>query len=506
MSNHRRVLKNTLFLYIRAFISMAIGLYTSRLVLAELGDVNFGIYSIVGSLSMMFAYLNYGISSSLMRFMAYDIANKDNISLQNCFASSLLAATYIGLLIVLLCETAGLWALYNFLDLPPGREDSAFLVFQVSIIILVIDVYKTCCQSLIIANEKMSFFAYISIAESGLKLLAVVSLIFLSGNKLKLYAILLCAISIITLGCYIAYCRFNYPEIRFTLHGGRNRIKEIFSFAGWNTLASFADLCYIQGSNIILNVFYGVTYNATMGITNQVKNTLYSFSKNLQSAANPHLTKEFALRDYSSFERLAILISVLSFLLLYLFGLPILINAPFVLDFWLVNVPPSASVFIRLMIIFCLVDSLVGPLWVAMQSYGRIRTYQLLISLGWILSLPTMWIMLDRGGAPQDIIIVQIIFNSILLLIRIRYAIRYCHISLRNYLTNVIGRLALTVISSGLLPLIMCLLTTSPTARFFATTIATFISVPICTFYVALNVQDRTKLLNLFKAKFLNVS
>lgn len=501
MANHKLVFKNTLFLYVRVFLSMAIGLYTSRVVLRELGVDNFGIYSVVGSLSMMFGYLNYGISSSLQRFMSCEIALNNQNGLRKCFATSLQAAIYLSLLLFFLCETVGLWALTDIIDIPAGRESDAMFVFQVSILILVIELFKTCCISLIIAEERMSFFAYISIAESLLKLLIVFMLAMLPGNKLRTYVLLLAGVSLIVIGCYIAYCRIKFPEVRFTLRGGRERLREIFSFTGWNTLASFADLCYMQGSNIILNVFYGVAYNATMGITNQVKNALYSFSKNLQTAANPHLTKEFAQGEYGSFSKLAVMISVLSCLLLYLFGLPIILNIDLILDVWLTTVPPAGPVFIRLIIIFCLIDSLVGPLWVGMQAYGKIRNYQIIMSTGWMLSLPAMWLALKLGGAPESILLIQIAFNLMLLVIRLWFATRHCHIRLRDYLTDVVLRLAATIVLSGAIPLLLSLAISGGTARFIATTAATLITVPVCTLFVAISSNDRTALLTLVKTR-----
>ncbi len=500
MANHKLVFKNTLFLYIRVFLSMAIGLYTSRVVLKELGVDDFGIYSVVGSLSMLFGYLNYGISSSLQRFMSCEIAVDNREGLQKCFASSLQAALYLALIVVALTETVGVWALRELIDVPPGREADAMFVFQVSIAILVIELFKTCCLSLIISHERMSFFAYISIAESVLKLAIVFLLVIVGGDKLRAYSLLLLGVSLIILAGYIVYCRAKFPSVRFSLRGGGERIREIFSFTGWNTLASFADLCYMQGTNIVLNVFYGVAYNATMGITNQVKNALYSFSKNLQTASNPHLTKEFALGDYASFSKLAMMISVLSCQLLYLFGLPILINTELILDLWLVTVPPAGVQFIRLIIFFCMVDSLVGPLWVGMQAYGKIRNYQIIMSTGWLLSLPTMWLVLKHGGSAESVLMIQIIFNFILLTVRLGFAVKYCHISLGVYLRDVVGRLAAALVAGGVIPLALAFATDGYT-RLIVTTAASLAAVPLATLFVAFPKAERTALINLVKKR-----
>lgn len=500
MANHKLVFKNTLFLYARVFLSMAIGLYTSRVILKELGVDDFGIYSVVGSLSMLFAYLNYGISSSLQRFMSCEIAADSRSGLQKCFSSSLQAAIYLSLILVFLCETVGLWALREIIDIPAGHESDALFVFQISVAILVLELFKTCCISLIISHEKMSFFAYISIVESLLKLGVALMLMAVGSDKLRTYALLLLGVSVVVLSAHVIYCRRNFPRIQFSLKGGSERLREIFSFTGWNTLASFADLCYMQGTNIVLNVFYGVAYNATMGITTQVKNALYSFSRNLQTASFPHLIKEFAQEDFKSFSRLAITISVLSCLLLYLFGLPILLNTETILDIWLVNIPPRGATFIRLIILFCMVDSLVGPLWVGMQAYGNIRTYQLIMSTGWMLSLPTMWLALRLGGSPECVLQIQVLFNLMLLAIRIGFAVRYCHIDLREYVKNVLLRLVAAMILAGIIPL--CIAgTTEGYVRLLLTTAASLATVPLFSFFVAFPKAERQSIINFAKSK-----
>lgn len=500
MANHKLVFKNTLFLYFRVFLSMAIGLYTSRVVLQELGVTDFGIYSVVGSLSMLFGYLNYGISSSLQRFMSCEIALDSRCGLQKCFSSSLQAAIWLSLILVLLSETLGIWAVNDILDIPAGREDDAMFVFQISVLILVLELFKTCFLSLIISHEKMSFFAYVSIAESLLKLGVVFMLMVVGGDKLRDYSLLLLGVSVIVLGCYATYCRVKFPAVKFVLREGRERLREIFSFTGWNTLASFADLCYMQGTNIVLNVFYGVAYNATMGITNQVKNALYSFSKNLQTASNPQLIKEFAQKEYDSFSSLAVTVSVISFLLMYLFGLPILINTESILNIWLVKIPPAGATFIRLIILFCMVDSLVGPLWVAMQAYGRIRNYQIIMSVGWMLSLPVMWLVLRLGGSPESVLVIQILFNFLLLLIRVAFAVRYCHIDLRQYAVNVVGRLLATIIISGIIPAGLAFVTEGYT-RLLVTTAASFVFIPLCALYLAFPKASRRSIIELVRNK-----
>lgn len=479
---------------------MAIGLYTSRVILYELGVIDFGIYSVVGSLSMVFGYLNYSVASSLQRFMSYEIALDNDDGLQQCFSTSLLSGLYLSLIIIFLTETVGLWALADIIDIPVGKEADAHFVYQFAIVILIIEVFKSCCMSLIISEEKMGILAYIYIIESILKLAIVFLLEWFQGDKLRIYILLLVGVGVLVLGCYVALCRIKFPKVRFTLRGGSKRIKEIFSFMGWNVLGSFADVCIIQGGNIVLNVFYGVAYNATIGITNQVKTAVYSFCKNVLAASNPHLTKEFAIRQYESFSRLLNSISVVSCLITFLLGLPVILNTETILNIWLIDIPPSAALFIRLILLFCIIDSLKGPLWVGMQAYGKIRNFQIIITTGWLLSIPAMWLTLKLGGPPQSVLWVQIVVNILMDFIYAYFGIRFCHVGLRPYILNVVLRLFAVIAVSAILPVGVCFITEGIT-RLVVSTVVTFITVPVTALYLGFPAEERAKALVFIRKK-----
>lgn len=500
MADHKLVYKNTLFLSIRVFLSMAIGLYTSRVILYELGVIDFGIYSVVGSLSMVFGYLNYSVASSIQRFMSCEIAVENDYGLQKCFSTALLTGIYLSFVVVFLCESVGLWALDDIIDIPLGREFDAQIVYQAAVLILVIEIFKSCCLALIIAEEQMSILAYIYIAESILKLVIVFLLELTPGNKLLVYAFLLVGVSLLSLFAYIIMCRRKFPKVHFRLKGGSERIKEIFSFTGWNVLASFADVCIIQGANIVLNVFYGVAYNATIGITNQVKQAVYSFSKNVQAAANPHLTKEFARGEFKSFSSSVVSISVVSFVITFLLGLPVLLNTQTILNIWLINIPPAGAIFIRLMITFCIIDSLVGPMWTSMQAYGKIRTYQIIITVSWFLSIPAMWLTLKFGALPESVLKVQIIFDVLILAIRVIFGVKYCHINLRDYLCNTVLRILAIVVVGGFLPFVISLCMTGVLCLVVSTFVS-FLSVPTATLLVGFPKAQRVKVLTFIRNK-----
>ncbi|MDE6859322.1 MAG: hypothetical protein K2J65_02800 [Duncaniella sp.] len=504
MSENRLIVKNTLFLYVRMFLSMGISLYVSRIVLQQLGVEDFGIYSVVGALSLFFLFFRYGLSTAIQRFLAYQIGIKNQEGLQKYFSAGLAAIILICLIVSALGESTGTLALRYIIDIPTGREADALFVFHFSLLILVLGLLSSSFESLILAHEKMAFFAWLAVAEAVMKLVIAVSLPLIAFDKLRVYIMLLAASSLIVLICHIIYCRRNFPEVKITLRGSKERLRTIFSFAGWNTLSSFADLCYLQGSGIILNSFFGVTLNAAMGVTNQVKNAVGTFSRNIQAAANPSMVKEFARMDYQNFARITYSISKVSYLLLLWVGIPILLNTHTILSIWLTIIPPYTEIFVQLMICFCLFDNLVGPLWIAMQAAGNIRNYQITLSIVWILSLPVMYLSLRLGAPPQSIMLIQIIFSVITLSIRLWFANRYCHLPFGEYLTSVILPLMRTSIVSVIPPFTASLFITPGISALIITSLLSLVTLPLVSYFVGLSDYERNSILDIIRNKFLS--
>lgn len=501
MSNNRLIAKNTLFLYVRMFLTLCISLYTSRIVLDQLGVVDFGIYSVVGSLSLFFIFMNYGIATSIQRYLSYAIGINDSKELQRCFSAGLMAVILIGIIVMILGESIGPLMIKYLIDIPSGRTSDAYFVFQFTLVTLVITVTTGCFEALILSYERMAFFAYLAVAEALMKLTLAILLPILPGDKLRIYAILLAVISAITLICHVAYIRHTIQGIQITLRNCKARLRSIFSFAGWNTLSSFADLCHLQGSNLILNSFFGVTLNAAMGITNQVKHTVCNFSRSIQVAANPNIVKTYARGDIYDYSNLVYLISKISFLLLLLIGIPILLNIETILSLWLTVIPPYTVILVRLMIVFCLLDNLVGPLWIAMQATGKIKTYQIIISVTWLLSLPTMYLILCAGYGPQTILITQICFSTITLVIRLVFADRCCHLPFKDYTCNVLLPVFRVSVVSIAIPTIAMHHMNGGVNTLLITTFLSAVITLIATYFLGLNDAERKITIEFFNRK-----
>lgn len=436
-ADSKRIAKNTAFLYVRMFITLVVTLYTSRVVLIVLGIEDFGVYSLVAGVVILFSFFNAAITNAIQRYITVALGKGDKQYERRIFSTSFVALALLAATLVLLCESVGLWFLNTKLQVPPDRMSMANIVYQISIAIMVVDIFRTPYNALIIAYERMGFYAYISIAEAILKLVVVFMLMMMTMNKLLLYALLLLGVSIVITMLYMLFChremtvRASYSMI------DRRLLREVGSFSGWNVLGGVADIGYQQGTNMILNIFCGVTLNATMGVTMQVKNAVYNFARNLLTAANPQIIKSYARGEYEYMQTLVTQVSKYAFFLLYLTSFPIMLNMDFVLHVWLKNTPPDAVRFCNLMLIFCMIDSFVGPLWTLAMAEGRIRSYQITSSIIMLLNLPFSWLALSLGAPPYSILIVQICVSVPNLVYRMLYLRSRGLLRIRSYLVGI---------------------------------------------------------------------
>lgn len=427
-------------------VSMAISLYTSRVVLNVLGVVDFGIYNIIGGIVVIFSFISSSLNSGTQRYLNIAMGKGDASLTRNVFSNSLIIYIVLALAIGIFAEIFGLWLIQSKLNIPLQRLDTAIFVFHFSVVTFCLNILRTPYNAAIIANERMSFYAYGTLVESGLKLLIVWLLLVFTYDKLKLYSIMICLVTCIIFFWYIWYCRKHFPLYRFNCKIDKNLIKEMSSFSGWNMFGGIADIGFSQGTNMILNIFHGVTLNAALGLANQVKTAIWSFVANLQIAANPQIVKSYAEGDMRHFTELIYSTSKYSYFLLLLISIPFLCNLDYVLYLWLVDVPAHTPTFLALTIILGLSETLHGPLWTGMQANGDLKQYQIVMSALLLLNLPFIYLVLYCSYPPEAVIVVQIILKVIVLIARLIYAKKRCNISLRVYTQMVIFPILLVTI------------------------------------------------------------
>ncbi len=502
MPDNKKIAKNSLYMAVRMLISMSISLYTSRVVLQQLGVIDFGIYSVVAGLSMLVAFINSSLTYAIQRYLNVELGLTGGKNMQSIFSACCLCLLLCSGLILILAETGGLWFLNHELDIPPGRMGDARLVFQLSLLIVIFELLRVPFQALITAYEKMQFYAYNSILEAALKLSVAICLTIFAGDKLIIYMGLLIAVAVIITGAYFVYCRVNFPGIHFSVKSPISNAIEIGRFLSLNLLTSIGDLSYMQGFPMVVNILFGVAYNATMGIANQVKTAVYSFTKSVQVASSPQLIQLFSAGNHDQFERLFIQTSRLSFYIVLFIGMPIMLNMPFLLDLWLVNIPPDACSFARLMIVFCICDSLTGPLWVSMQAYGRIAVYQLVTCLVWVTCIPIAFLTCKYGGlAPAYSLVVIIGVDIAVTAVRVVYNSRCCHIAVSTYLRQIVLRLLAVVVVSVPPAMIVAGMIDNETARFFISSTVSCIATALAVLYLGISPSERAVIIGRLKHK-----
>lgn len=437
-SNSKRIAKNTLLLYFRMILIMVVSLYTSRIILNELGLEDFGIYNLVAGVVILFSFLSNAMITATQRYLSIAIGKKDEKYIQAVFSTSLLSHFFLIFFIFLAAETIGLWLINAKLEIPADRMSATNFVYQLAILTTCVNIIRIPYNASIIANERMSFFAYVSIVETFLKLAVVWALAITPGDKLVIYSFLLLLVAIVIDIAYWYYCQRFLLANKFYLKTNKKLFVELTSFSVWNLFGGLADIGYKQGTNIILNLFWGVSINAVLGITNQIRNALVPFIGNLQLAVNPQMVKSYALGDYEYFKILVYRISKYSYFLMLIIVFPIIFNIDLILELWLKNPPEHTAIFAILTSVYCLVDSLTGPLWAAMQAGGKIKRFQIVTGICLLLNLPVSYLFLMYGYAPSVVLIIQIVITGFTVGVRVLFVKYYLQFSIRNYVREVI--------------------------------------------------------------------
>lgn len=447
---YNRIIKNSLFLYFRMILTLVVTLYTSRVVLNVLGVEDFGIYNVVGGVVTMMAFLSGAMSSATQRFLAFELGKNNSEQLANVFKMSINIHWLIVLIVVLVAQTLGLWFVNSQLVIPPDRLVAANLVFQCALFSFCCTVLGVPYNAAIIAYEKMSAFAYISIVDVLLKLTVVFLLAAHDGDKLQLYALLLAVVSLLILGCYYAYARWQFSVTRFSRYWNTELFKTLFSYTGWNLFGNMAAVAANQGVNILLNLFFGATVNAARAIAFQVNSAITGFVTSLQMSINPQIVKSYASDNHAYMNQLIMRGSKYTFLLLYVLALPILLQTETVLTLWLINPPEYTALFCQLVLLDALVTSLSGSLMASVQATGNIRRYQSIIGGILLLNLPVSYLVLSNNGGAYTVFYVSIGTSIAALLFRFVLLKELINLNVSQFISKVIGKSLIVVLSTAL--------------------------------------------------------
>lgn len=417
---------------------MLVSIYTSRVVLEQLGDVDFGIYNVVGGVVVLFTFVKSALVTSTQRFLNYELGRGDNEAVNRIFSASMSVQIAIAFITLLLAETVGLWFFRNYIQYPEERETAAMVVYQFSVLSTCVGIVVSPYSSVIIAYERMSFYAYISIFETALRLVFVLLLARVGVDKLIFYAGSTLALSVVVaIGNYV-FCKRKFDVCDYRVFWDGELYKRLIGFSGWSLFGAVANLGASQGGGILLNMFFGVTINAAMGIANQVQKVVYQFVQNFQTAFNPQIIKSYAAGERDYFLSLIKRTSKYSYFLIYVISLPIIVCCEEVLTLWLGDVPEHSVAFCRLILLFSLLDAIQGPLWVSVQATGRIRNYQILMSALIIANLPISYAFLKLGYPPETVLGVRAAVNMLIFVVRWFYLRHLFDFPILAYLKEVV--------------------------------------------------------------------
>lgn len=413
-SNNKRIAKNTLMLYLRTIFVMVISLYTSRIVLQALGIDNYGIYNVVGGVVGMFSVISGALSNSISRFITFELGKGDKEKLTKIFSTSINIQLAISLLVILLGETLGSWFLNYKMNIPAARLYAANWVLQCSLLAFVINLISVPYNAAIIAHEKMSAFAYVSILEVSLKLIIVYMLYMSPWDKLITYSVLLVCVSTIIRFTYSIYCNKHFEETRYKVVHDKALVKDMTGFAGWSFFTNAFYIFNTQGVNILINLFFGVGLNAARGVAAQVEQAVMKFVNDFTTAVNPQITKNYAQGNIDEMFKLVCRGAKFSTLLLYFIALPIIMEADYIMQLWLKNPPENSVAFVQLTFFATIFNQLGNTGYTACMATGKIKKYVLIISTIGCLSFPLTYIAFKLGSpAVSTYIIFSIVYATI---------------------------------------------------------------------------------------------
>lgn len=502
-NNNKRIAKNTLLLYFRMLFMMVVSLYTSRVILNALGVEDFGIYNVVGGVVAMFSVISGSLSAAISRFITYELGKGDQSKLNKIFSASVTIQLLLSLIIVVLVESVGVWFLNSKMTIPAERMVAANWVLQLSIVTFVINLISVPYNAAIIAHEKMSAFAYISILEA-LGKLAIAFLIMVSPiDRLIFYAILMSVVAVIVRFTYGHYCKKHFMECVYHFHWDMELLKEMFGFAGWSFVGCSAQVLLTQGVNVITNLFFGVTSNAARGVATQVDGAVRQLVNNFILALNPQITKTYAAGEHDYTLRLVYQGAKYSFFLTLFVAIPFLLEVDYVLKIWLGVYPQEASLFVRWTIAIILADVLSLPIITANAASGKIKKYQLVVGGYNMTIFPVVYVCFKFGLPAYTAYVVHFMVFFTNLFVRIRLMKGILNITYMDYIQYVFIRIIPVFVIALLVPLILYYNVDEGLFRLVLICLVTIVELPILVFVIGLNQSERVVILSFVRNKIL---
>lgn len=501
-TNNKRIAKNTIILYFRMIMVMFITLFTSRVILKALGVDDFGIYNVVGGVVTMMAVVNNAMAVSTQRYLTFELGKGDMQQFKKVFSTCMTIYIALALLLVLLAETVGLWFVNYKLVIAPERLFAANVVYQFAILSSICAMIQIPYNAAIISHEKMNAFAYIGIVEAVMKL-AIAYLLFISPiDKLSLYGGLTFISSLAIFMTYRIYCIRKFKETHYTFMWDKALTKQLISYSGWNLFGALSGVAKGQGLNILINIYFGPAVNAARGIAYQLNHAITMVFSNFYTAVRPQITKYYAQKNYNEMYNLVYRSSKLSFFLILVCSLPLIMEAPTIVQLWLGQLPDYVVIFVRIIVIISAVDAMSTPLMTAIHASGDIKLYQFTVGIIMILTLPISWIFLKLGFAPDSVFYISLVLSTISLFIRLGIANNKTGIPYWGFVKQVIVPSITVAVVATIPSYALQRLADEGIASTIAVCSVSVTSVVLAAYFIGMNKRERDAISRMFLKKF----
>ncbi len=428
MTDNRRIAQNTLIVYVRLILTTAVGLLTSRFVLQALGVSDYGLYNVVGSIIGLFAFISASLSTTTVRFLNYEKGKPDG-DMNRMFNICNVLHIGLAILLFLLFEICGIWYITHYLNVAPDKYADAMFVFQVSTMACCLGIMNVPYSSLYNVHEKFLFPAVLSIVNTVLKLLCVLLLLYYTGNRLRMYAL---AMGLLTISDFAIYHIMSYrnwrPIVKWSFVNELRSYREVISFTNYNMLSTVSRTARSQGSNLLINFFFGTIVNAAYGIAAMVSGFAESFMASFDAAAGPQITQNISAGHTERVSYLANTIGRICIILSELLLLPLYIEIEFVLKVWLGTPPEGSALFCKIIFLLILVAATSGGIGRVINGSGKIKWFKIELSFFYLMCIPVGYILFKNGFAPHWILVLFVlsdVFSRIVQLILLKVVLSF---------------------------------------------------------------------------------
>lgn len=491
-ASNKRIAKNSLFLSIRMVFVLGITLYTTRAVLSVLGVEDYGIYNVVCGFVSMFSFLNTSMSNGIQRFYNYELGKNRKEAVQNVYCTAIIIQLLLSVIIVILTETLGIWYLNNKMVIPDERMVAASCTFHFSVISFIFVIMQVPYVAAIMANERMDFYAFVSVIDACLKLVIVFAIPLFGYDDLIVYGILWMFVCIIDFFVYFFYCKRKFKELTFSYKVEKDLFRTMLGFSGWNVFGSFSHMMKEQGINLVLNLFGGPVINAARGVAVQVNSGIQNFVNNITVPVRPQVVQSYARGEIQRTMSLTYSVSKFSCYFLYMLGLPVMLEITYILNIWLgVNIPDYTETFVVIIIITSFLNNLNAPISNVVHATGIMKKYQIYSAFVVLSAVPMAYLVLTLGASPEYaliMVLLSMIAAQVVALYILKSIIDY---SIVEYIKKVVIPIIFVVLTTFWIPFIPHILLESGFARLIIVFGISVVVIVFTVFILGLNKAEK---------------